>query len=145
MQAARARIYNRHMKIITNQIRGCRKGPEAYFTGTVWIDEVITTPAPARVSAAMVSFSPGARTAWHTHPVGQSLHVISGVGRVQLKGELMREIHPGDTVWIEPGEEHWHGAAPDRTMTHLAIQESDHTGGFVVWLKHVTDEEYSGG
>jgi quercetin dioxygenase-like cupin family protein len=137
--------YNRlTMKIITNHVRGCRKGPEAYFTGTVWIDEVITTPAPARVSAAFVSFAPGARTAWHTHPVGQSLHVVSGVGRVQLKGHTMHEIHPGDSVWIEAGEEHWHGAAPDRTMTHLAIQESDDSGAFVVWLKHVTDEEYLG-
>jgi quercetin dioxygenase-like cupin family protein len=77
--------------------------------------------------------------------VGQSLHVVSGVGRVQLKGEAVEEIHPGDSVWIEPGEEHWHGAAPDRTMTHLAIQESDDSGAFAVWLKHVTDEEYSAG
>ena len=136
--------YNRLMKIITNQMRGCRKGPEAYFTGTVWIDEVITTPAPARVSSAMVSFAPGARTAWHTHPVGQAIHIVSGVGRVQRRGEAVQEVQPGDTVWFEPGEEHWHGAASDRTMTHLAIQESDGSGSFVVWLKHVTDEEYAG-
>src|SRR6202012_4348604 len=89
-----SRHYNRLMKIITNQMRGCRKGPEAYFTGTVWIDEVITTPAPARVSAAMVSFAPGARTAWHTHPVGQALHVISGGGRNQVTAGADQEIKP---------------------------------------------------
>lgn len=120
------------------------KGPSEWFTGAVRIDPLFQAPDPARVQGASVTFEPGARTAWHTHPVGQSLHVISGVGRVQLKGEPIQEIHPGDSVWIEPGEEHWHGAASDRTMTHLAIQESDDSGAFVVWLKHVTDEEYSG-
>lgn len=131
------------MKIIPNQSRGCRRGPEAYFTGTVWIDEVIVTPAPARMRANMVSFAPGARTAWHTHPVGQALHVVSGAGLVQLKGGPIQTIGPGDTVWIEPGEEHWHGAAPGRTMTHLAMQEIDDNGTDVVWLRHVTDEEYA--
>ena len=131
------------MKIFTNGMRGCRKGPEAWFTGTVWIDEVVTGSAPSRMAANFVSFAPGARTAWHTHPVGQALYVVTGLGRVQLRGEPVREIHPGDTVWIEPDEVHWHGAAPGHTMVHLAMQESDEHGVPVVWLEHVTDEEYS--
>jgi len=90
-----------------------------------------------------VSFEPGARTAWHTHPVGQGLHVLSGLGRVQLKGGPVQEIRPGDTVWIEANELHWHGAAPRCTMVHLAMQEADETGVDVVWLEHVTDEEYA--
>ncbi len=123
-------------------MRGCRKGPAAWFTGTVWIDEIVTAPAPARFKANRVSFEPGARTAWHTHPVGQALHVWAGLGRVQLKGHPTREMRPGDTVWIEPDEVHWHGAAPTHTMVHLAIQEVDEHGVDVVWLEHVTDEEY---
>jgi quercetin dioxygenase-like cupin family protein len=90
-----------------------------------------------------VSFEPGARTAWHTHPVGQGLHVQAGLGRVQLKGGPVQEIRPGDSVWIEAGEVHWHGAAPGHTMVHLAMQETDASGLDVVWLEHVTDEEYS--
>jgi quercetin dioxygenase-like cupin family protein len=131
------------MKILTNGMRGCRKGPEGWFTGTVWIDEVVTGSAPSRMVANFVSFEPGARTAWHTHPVGQALYVVTGLGRVQLKGKPVREIRAGDTVWIEPEEVHWHGAAPGHTMVHLAIQESDEHGVQVVWLEHVTDEEYS--
>jgi len=131
------------MKILTDTMRTCRKGPADWFTGTVWIDEVVTAGAPARFKSARVSFEPGARTAWHTHPTGQALHVLSGVGRVQLKGEPSHEIHSGDTVWIGAGEVHWHGAAPGRTMVHLAIQEADERGTDVVWLQHVTDEEYS--
>jgi quercetin dioxygenase-like cupin family protein len=131
------------MKILTDTKRACRKGPADWFTGTVWIDEVVTAGAPARFKSARVSFEPGARTAWHTHPRGQALHVLSGVGRVQLKGEPPREIHSGDTVWIEAGEVHWHGAAPGRTLVHLAIQEVDEHGTDVVWLQHVTDDEYS--
>jgi quercetin dioxygenase-like cupin family protein len=132
------------MKILTNEMRGCRKGPEAWFTGEVWINEVVAGAAPARFKANRVSFAPGARTAWHTHPVGQALHVEAGLGRVQLKGEPVREIRPGDSVWIEAGEVHWHGAAPGYTMAHLAIQETDEKGVDVVWLEHVTDEEYAG-
>jgi quercetin dioxygenase-like cupin family protein len=131
------------MKILTDGMRGCRKGPEAWFTGTVWIDEVVTAAAPAKFKAARVSFEPGARTAWHTHPVGQALHVMSGLGRVQLKGQPVQEIRPGDTVWIEAGELHWHGADAGHTMVHLAMQEADEHGVDVVWLEHVTDAEYS--
>lgn len=131
------------MRIRSNAILGCRKGPEAWFTGAVWIDEIVIGSPPSRLKANRVSFEPNARTAWHTHPVGQALHVLAGVGRVQRKGEPPREIHPGDSVWIEAGEEHWHGAAPGRTMVHLAMQEADDHGVDVVWLRHVTDVEYS--
>ncbi len=131
------------MKILTDTMRACRKGPADWFTGTVWVDEVVTAGTPSRFRANRVSFEPGARTAWHTHPMGQALHVLSGVGRVQLRGEAPREMHTGDTVWIEAGEVHWHGAAPDRTMVHLAIQEADEHGTDVVWLEHVTDAEYT--
>jgi quercetin dioxygenase-like cupin family protein len=130
------------MKIVPAQQLGCRKGPAAWFTGTVWIDEVVTPAAPATFKANRVSFEPGARTAWHTHPVGQALHVLSGVGYVQLKGQAAQQIHPGDTVWIEPNELHWHGATASHTMVHLAIQQDDQNGVAVVWLEHVTDEEY---
>jgi quercetin dioxygenase-like cupin family protein len=131
------------MKILTETMRGTRQGPADWFTGTVWIDEVVTSSAPAHFKSARVSFQPGARTAWHTHPRGQALHVLSGVGRVQLKGEPPHQIRSGDSVWIEAGEVHWHGAAAGRTMVHLAIQEADEGGLDVVWLEHVSDEEYS--
>jgi quercetin dioxygenase-like cupin family protein len=131
------------MKILTETSRGTRPGPADWFTGTVFIDEVVASTAPAHFNSARVSFAPGARTAWHTHPRGQALHVLSGVGRVQLKGEPPREIRSGDSVWIEAGEVHWHGAAPGRTMVHLAIQEADETGSTVVWMEHVTDEDYT--
>ena len=101
-----------------------RRASSDYFTGTVWQDPIITPPAPARVCPARVAFEPGARTAWHTHPLGQTLYVISGVGRVQTKGGPVREIRPGDTVWIPPGEKHWHGASPNNGMVHIAMQES---------------------
>src|SRR5580698_5374873 len=130
------------MKILASGERNSGKGPAAWFTGTVWIDEIVTGAAPSRLKANRVSFEPGARTAWHTHPLGQALHVVSGVGRVQLKGEPVREIRPGDSVWIEAGELHWHGAAPGSTMVHLAMQETDDRGLNVEWLEHVTDEEY---
>ena len=131
------------MKILTDTMRACRKGPADWFTGTVWVDEVVTAGTPSRFKANRVSFEPGARTAWHTHPMGQALHVLSGVGRVQLRGEAPRAMHTGDTVWIEAGEVHWHGAAPGRTMVHVAIQETDEHGTDVVWLEHVTDAEYA--
>jgi quercetin dioxygenase-like cupin family protein len=112
------------------------------FTGTVWQDPIIEAPAPARIRGAWVRFEPKARTAWHTHPLGQTLHVISGVGRVQLWGGPVREIRAGDTVWIAPGEKHWHGAGPDTNMVHIALQE--HLDGtHVTWLEHVTDEQYN--
>jgi quercetin dioxygenase-like cupin family protein len=131
------------MKILTTDMRVCRQGPAGWFTGTVWIDEVVTGTAPSRLRSARVTFEPGARTAWHTHPNGQGLHVLAGIGRVQLKGHPAREIRPGDTVWIDAGEVHWHGAAPGRTMVHLAMQEADAQGVEVVWLEHVSDEDYS--
>lgn len=131
------------MKILTNAMRGCRKGPEAWFTGTVWLDEIVMGGTPSRLKVNRVSFEPGARTAWHTHPVGQALHVLTGVGRVQLKGQPPQKIGPGDTVWIEADERHWHGADAGHTMVHLAIQEADERGVDVVWLEHVTDQEYS--
>ncbi len=131
------------MKILTSEMRGCRRGPADWFTGTVWVDEIVIAPAPARMKAFRVSFEPGARTAWHTHPLGQALHVLSGVGLVQKKGEPAQAIHPGDTVWIEPGEVHWHGAAPGHTMVHLAMQVADANGVDVAWLAHVSDEEYA--
>jgi quercetin dioxygenase-like cupin family protein len=131
------------MKILTNEMRGCRRGPEAWFTGTVWVDEVVTAGAPARFKANRVSFEPGARTAWHTHPMGQALHVLAGAGLVQMKGQPAQRIRPGDTVWIEAGEVHWHGAVPGHTMVHLAMQEADTAGLDVVWLEHVGDEDYA--
>ena len=120
-----------------------RRGPADSFTGTVWQEPIIEAPAPARIRGAWVRFEPNARTAWHTHPLGQTLHVVSGVGRVQLWGEPIREIRPGDTVWIAPGEKHWHGAAPDFNMVHIALQEAL-DGKHVTWMEHVTDEQYNG-
>ncbi|WP_263384745.1 (R)-mandelonitrile lyase [Granulicella arctica] len=130
------------MKILFEGIRGCRKGPEQWFTGTVWIDEVVAGNAPSRLKVNRVMFEPAARTAWHTHPVGQALHVVSGVGLVQKKGEAIQVIRSGDSVWIEANELHWHGAVPGRTFVHLAMQEMDERGVDVVWLDHVTEEEY---
>lgn len=130
------------MDIYRNGSRPTQRGPADYFTGTVWIDPIVSAPAPARVAAALVSFEPGARTAWHTHPLGQTLHVVSGVGRVQKEGEAVRDIRAGDTVWIPPGEKHWHGAAPDHGMTHIAIQEAQN-GSAVAWLEQVSDADYS--
>ena len=129
------------MDIHTAIDRPSRKGPADYFTGTVWLDPIIEAPAPARVRALRVSFEPGARTAWHTHPLGQTLHVLSGIGRVQAMGGPVREIHPGDTVWIAPGENHWHGAGPEHAMVHFAFQEALE-GNAVAWLEQVTDAEY---
>lgn len=117
------------------------KGPEEYFTGTVRIDPLMSSPEPARVAGASVTFEPGARTAWHTHPLGQTLIVTSGVGRVQREGGPIEEIRPGDVVWFEPGEKHWHGAAPATAMTHIAIQEKLN-GSPVDWMEKVTDEQY---
>jgi quercetin dioxygenase-like cupin family protein len=113
------------------------------FTGTVHQDPIIAAPAPARLVSARVAFEPGARTAWHTHPLGQTLYVIYGIGQVQTKGGPIREIRAGDTVWIPPGEKHWHGASPKNAMVHIAMQESLE-GSHVNWMEHVTDEEYAG-
>jgi quercetin dioxygenase-like cupin family protein len=119
------------------------RAPKEYFTGTVWQDPVIAAPAPARVIAVRVAFEPGARTAWHTHPLGQTLLVTQGVGLVQTAGGPIREIRPGDTVWFPPGEKHWHGASATTGMVHLAMQEPL-DGSPVTWMELVTDAEYSG-
>ena len=118
-----------------------RANPD-YFTGTVWQDPIISGPDPARVNALSVQFAPGARTAWHTHPLGQTLHVTQGAGLVCLRGAPPKAITPGDTVWIPPGVEHWHGAAPETAMTHIAIQEMQ-DGSAATWLEHVSDEDYA--
>ena len=117
------------------------KGPSEWFTGAVRIDRLFTAPAPARVAGAAVTFEPGARTAWHTHPLGQTLIVVSGLGRAQREDGPVEEIRPGDVVWFAPGEKHWHGASPATAMTHIAIQEAL-DGSVVEWLEHVTDEQY---
>ena len=117
------------------------KGPADYFTGTVRIDPLFNPPDPARVAGALVTFEPGARTAWHTHPLGQTLIVTSGLGWVQRDGGPVEEIRPGDVVWFAPGEKHWHGATPATAMSHIAIQEKLN-GSPVTWMEHVADEQY---
>ena len=119
-----------------------RRMPADWFTGAVWQDPIIEAPAPARIRAGRVTFEPGARTAWHMHPLGQTLHVVSGLGRVQTWGGPIREIRAGDTVWIPPGEKHWHGAGPTTAMVHIAMQEAL-DGAHVKWMEHVTDAQYS--
>ncbi|AVY66244.1 (R)-mandelonitrile lyase [Xanthomonas translucens] len=118
-------------------------GPEAYFTGAVLIDALFQGAAPARVGGASVSFEPGARTVWHTHPLSQTLIVTAGVGRVQEWGKPVQEIHPGDVVWIPPGVKHWHGASAQVAMTHIAITEAV-DGSLVTWLEPVSDSQYRG-
>ncbi|HEU5350412.1 MAG TPA: cupin domain-containing protein [Terracidiphilus sp.] len=117
------------------------KGPADYFTGAVRVDRLFEAPEPARVASAGVTFEPGARTAWHTHPLGQTLVVTAGCGRVQRWGGPIEEIRPGDVIWFAPGEKHWHGAAPATAMTHIAIQEKL-DGKVVEWLEHVSDAQY---
>jgi quercetin dioxygenase-like cupin family protein len=117
-------------------------GAPEYFTGTVRLDPLFTSPAPARAMGASVTFEPGARTAWHTHPLGQTLIVTSGQGWVQRWGGSIEVVRPGDVVWFPPGEKHWHGASPTVAMTHVAIQEAL-DGVAVAWLEHVSDEQYA--
>ncbi|WP_420593674.1 (R)-mandelonitrile lyase [Deinococcus sp.] len=131
------------MEIKRSGSRPSSAGPAEWFSGTVRIDPLFPVQAPARAAGNTVTFEPGARTAWHTHPLGQTLIVMSGAGRVQREGGPVQEIHPGDVVWFEPGEKHWHGAAPETAMTHIAIQESLE-GKAVEWLEHVSDEQYGG-
>jgi quercetin dioxygenase-like cupin family protein len=123
--------------------RATSEGSAEYFTGKVHVEMLIQAEAPARVVAASVTFEPGARTAWHTHPLGQTLIVTAGLGRAQREGGLVEEIRPGDVVWFPPGEKHWHGAAPGSAMTHTAIQEAE-GGKTVDWLEKVTDAQYGG-
>jgi quercetin dioxygenase-like cupin family protein len=120
------------------------KGPVDYFTGTVRIDPLVQAPEPARVVAASVTFEPGARTAWHTHPLGQTLIVTAGCGLVQRWDGSIEQIRPGDVVWIPPGEKHWHGATATTAMTHIAIQEQTE-GRAADWMEKVSDEQYEGG
>lgn len=131
------------MDIKRNGSQPSTKGQADYFTGNVRVDPLFDAPAPARVFGAYVTFEPGARTAWHAHTLGQTLIVTAGCGRVQRWGGPIEEIRPGDVVWIEPGEKHWHGAAPTTAMTHIAVvekAEGDSTG----WMEHVSDEQYLG-
>jgi quercetin dioxygenase-like cupin family protein len=129
------------MEIICAGTQASAKGPADWFTGAVRIDPLFPVLDPSRAAANTVSFEPGARTAWHTHPLGQMLIVTAGCGRVQREGGAIEEIRPGDVVRFAPGEQHWHGAAPQTAMAHIAIQES-FEGKAVDWLQHVTDEEY---
>jgi len=131
------------MEITTNGTRASQRGEEEFFTGNVRLDMIIQAELPARVFSASVTFEPGARTAWHSHPLGQTLYVTSGVGRCQREGGPIQEIHPGDVVWIPPGEKNWHGASPTVGMTHIAIQEQL-DGEVVTWMEKVTDEQYEG-
>jgi quercetin dioxygenase-like cupin family protein len=118
------------------------RGPAEWFSGAVYLDAVATPSGPSRLASSSVHFTPGARTAWHTHPNGQTIHVTEGVGRCQRRGGPVEVIRPGDSVFFEPGEEHWHGAAPDRFMTHIAMHQLDEEGNAVHWGEHVSDEEY---
>jgi quercetin dioxygenase-like cupin family protein len=127
---------------ITRNSRETAAGPSDWFTGAVFIDTVAVPSGPSRLSASSVHFTPGARTAWHTHPNGQTIYVTEGVGLCQRRGGPIELIRSGDRVFFEPGEEHWHGAAPTRFMTHLALQQVDDEGNAAAWGNHVTDEEY---
>ena len=131
------------MEIKRNGSQPSGKGPADYFTDSVRVDPLFSAPDPARVRGASVTFEPGARTAWHTHPLGQTLIVTAGVGRVQREGGPVEEIRPGDVVWFEPGEKHWHGASRSTAMTHIALQEAL-DGKVVDWMEKVTDEQYRG-
>ncbi|MFP4303943.1 cupin domain-containing protein [Rhodosalinus sp.] len=131
------------MKIIRSGTAPSAPGQEAYFTGTVRLDPLFQAEAPGRATGAHVTFEPGARTAWHTHPAGQTLIVTFGRGRVQREGGPVEEIRTGDVIWFDAGERHWHGAAPDTAMSHIAIQEAV-DGASVTWLEKVTDAEYGG-
>jgi quercetin dioxygenase-like cupin family protein len=129
------------MELFPAGSRPTQRGPADYFTGTIWRETIIEAPAPARLQSGRVSFEPGARTAWHTHPLGQTLYVLAGVGRTQSAGGPVREIRAGDTVWIAPGEKHWHGAGPTTGMVHIAMQEAE-GGKYVNWMEKVTDAQY---
>ncbi|XAH22952.1 cupin domain-containing protein [Xylophilus sp. GW821-FHT01B05] len=130
------------LKITRSGSQASAKGPKDYFTGTVRVDPLFLQPQqPARATGAYVTFEPGARTAWHTHPIGQTLIVTAGAGRVQRWGDPVQEIRPGDVVWIPPGQKHWHGASATTAMTHIAITEQS-DGKAVDWLEKVSDAQY---
>ena len=128
---------------VTRKSAATRTGPSDWFTGTVYLDTVAVPSGSSRVHASSVHFAPAARTAWHSHPHGQTIYVIEGIGRAQRRGGPVEVIRPGDRVFFEPGEEHWHGAAPDRFMTHIAMLDVDDAGETASWGPHVTDEEYA--
>jgi quercetin dioxygenase-like cupin family protein len=130
------------MKISRNAL-DTNNGPSDWFTGAVYIDTVAEQTGPSHFAASSVHFTPGARTAWHTHPNGQTIFVTEGVGLCQRRGGPIEVIRPGDRVFFEPGEDHWHGAAPSRFMTHIAMQQADDEGKVVTWGAHVSDEEYA--
>lgn len=129
------------MQITRVGTQGSTKGNADWFTGSVRIDPLFQAPDPALVAGALVTFEPGARTAWHTHPLGQTLFITTGVGWVQREGGQVEEVHPGDVVWFSPEEKHWHGATATNGMSHIAIQERK-DGSVVHWMEHVTDEQY---
>ena len=130
------------MDIVRAESVRTRRASSEYFTGTVWQDPLWEAPDPARIRVVRVAFEPGARTHWHTHPLGQTLLVVSGVGRAQIWGGAVQVLRPGDTVWFPPGEKHWHGAGPESAMSHVALHE--HIGGNnVTWLEAVGDEQYA--
>ncbi|RCR67409.1 (R)-mandelonitrile lyase [Larkinella punicea] len=130
------------MEISRNGTQPSMVGPEDWFTGAVRIDPLFAKKEATKGAAALVTFEPGARTAWHTHPAGQTLIVISGMGWVQREGDPIEEIHPGDVIWIAPNEKHWHGASPTKAMSHIAIHE-ELNGEVVNWLEKVSDRDYS--
>jgi len=129
------------MEIIKNGTQASVKGPEDWFTGEVRIDPLFSKKEVTKAAGALATFEPGARTAWHTHPAGQTLIVISGLGWIQHEGGPIEEIHPGDVVWFEPEEKHWHGASSNKAMSHIAIQE-EKDGKVVEWMEKVTDKQY---
>ena len=131
------------MAVVRASARSTKQAPASNFTGTVYSDEIVVGTTPSRMRASVVSFTPGARTAWHTHPVGQTLYCLSGVGRICFKGEKPQALNPGDTVMIPPGVQHWHGAAPDRLFAHMAMSENSDTGAGTAWGEKVSDAEYS--
>ena len=132
------------MKIQTSAERPSKRAPAEWFTGAVWIDQIAMNEEPSRARLTRLTLGPGARTAWHTHPLGQVIHVLSGSGLVQTEGGPICAVYSGDTVSFAPNEKHWHGATPENTMVHLAMQEADDNGVQVTWMELVTDEQYSG-
>ena len=132
------------MNITRAGVQTAKRGAAEYFTGAVWLDDLMGGAASTRLRTLRVTFEPRARTAWHTHPHGQMLHIIAGNARVQKAGESVVELSIGDSVWFEPGERHWHGATPERAMIHVAVQQTDEAGNSATWFEHVTDAEYRG-
>jgi quercetin dioxygenase-like cupin family protein len=130
------------MKLLTKP--PTTKLPEAWFTGDAWADVIYRGEEPSKARANMVHFAPGARTAWHSHGLGQTLYIVEGIALIQARDGQIIEAHPGDVIWTPPGEEHWHGAAPNRFMAHMAMVDVDDEGTSATWGEHVTDAEYAG-